>query len=223
MEIIMVVCDQTKKKQIMENLLIYGSIFDMLDELTNEEAGLLFKALNSFRKGEEVEFEDRYLKGIWKGILPNLNKLKENYDSKVKANQENGKKGGRPKKINDGVEPSKPSTQNKAPEATIPTKVIPKVQVEVMVTKIEENLSTDRIEVLPLLKAKAKKYFNKRYSDEHFDKQLKEMSEIFEDLNIRYVDELTEEMKANIKLELKDEDGYFYKVQLFEVKKELTN
>lgn len=206
----------------MENLLIYGSIFDMLDELTNEEAGLLFKALNSFRNGQEVEFEDRYLKGIWKGILPNLNKLKENYDVKVKANQENGKKGGRPKKINDGVEPSKPSTQNKAIEAMISTQVIPEVQVEVMVPQNEDKSSTNRIDLITSLKAKAKKYFNKRYNDEHFDNQINEMCEIFADLNIKYVDELSEEMKANIKLELKDEDGYFYKVQLFEVEKELV-
>jgi len=123
----------------MENLLIYGSIFDMLDELTNEEAGLLFKALNSFRKGEEVEFEDRYLKGIWKGILPNLNKLKENYDVKVKANQENGKRGGRPKKLNDGVEPSKPSTKKEAIEATISTEVIEEDQVDIIVPQNEDN------------------------------------------------------------------------------------
>jgi hypothetical protein len=84
----------------MENLLIYGTIFDMLDDLTDEEAGQLFKALNTFRKGGTVEFTDRYLKGIWKGILPNLIKLEENYNKKVIANKENGKKGGRPKKDN---------------------------------------------------------------------------------------------------------------------------
>lgn len=82
----------------MENLLIYGSICDMLDDLTNEEAGLLFKALNNFRKGIPVTFEDRYLQGVWIGILPNLNNLKKNYEKKVSINKENGKKGGRPTK-----------------------------------------------------------------------------------------------------------------------------
>lgn len=82
----------------MENLLVYGSIFDLLEDMTNEEAGLLFKGLNDFRNGKEVKFDDRYLQGLWKGILPNLNKLVDNYDSKVARNRENGKKGGRPAK-----------------------------------------------------------------------------------------------------------------------------
>jgi hypothetical protein len=81
----------------MENLLIYGSILEMTDDMSNEEAGILFKALNSWRKDEEVIIEDRYLKGIWKGILPSLEQIKSNYNNKVNANRENGKKGGRPK------------------------------------------------------------------------------------------------------------------------------
>lgn len=137
----------------MENLLIYGSIFDTLDELSNEEAGLLFKALNSFRKGEEVEFEDRYLKGLWKGIKPNLDKLKENYDSKVKANQENGKKGGRPpKKSNDVVESSKPTTENKTPESIISTQVIEEEQEEKIVSEIEEDEDEEKYDLFNLFK-----------------------------------------------------------------------
>jgi hypothetical protein len=82
----------------MKNLLIYGSILDMLDDLTNEEAGILFKGLNDYRNGKDVVFEDRYLQGLWKGIKPNLDTMKDNYDKKVNANKENGKKGGRPPK-----------------------------------------------------------------------------------------------------------------------------
>ena len=109
----------------MENLLIYGSIFDMLDELSNEEAGLLFKALNDFRKGNDVEFEDRYLKGLWKGIKPNLDKLKDNYESKVKANQENGKKEKKKKKVKDATSvASNIKIENKATETTISTQPI---------------------------------------------------------------------------------------------------
>lgn len=94
----------------MENVLIYGTIFDMTDDMTNEEVGLLFNGINSWRKGEEVVFEDRYLKGIWKGILPNLEKLKDNYEKKVASNRKNGKKGGRPRKNVD--------TNNKPEEKT---------------------------------------------------------------------------------------------------------
>jgi hypothetical protein len=115
----------------MENLLIYGSIFDALDDLTNEEAGVLFKALNAFRKGEEVEFEDRYLKGLWKGIKPNLDNVKANYDNKVKANQENGKKGGRPKK--------------ELITETLPTEVIEDIKLENKVAEIEDNESLNEL------------------------------------------------------------------------------
>jgi hypothetical protein len=152
----------------MENLLIYGSIFDMLDELSNEEAGLLFKALNSFRKGKEVEFEDRYLKGLWKGIKPNLDKLKENYDSKVKANQENGKKGGRPKKSNDVGEPSKTSTKNKALETIISSQIIQDDQVEMKVSEIEDNAANGSTEIklqeLRLIDIKELSDFKSKYN-----------------------------------------------------------
>lgn len=82
----------------MKNIIVFESILDLLDEMTNEEAGLLFKGLNDFRNGKDVKFEDRYLQGLWKGILPNLNNMHTNYLNKVKNNAENGKKGGRPVK-----------------------------------------------------------------------------------------------------------------------------
>jgi hypothetical protein len=204
----------------MENLLIYGSIFDMLDELSNEEAGLLFKALNSFRKGEEVEFEDRYLKGIWKGIKPNLDKLKENYDSKVKANQENGKKGGRPKKSNDATSvASNTQTENKTTEATLPTQSIPEYQEEEKVSEIEAN--SIRQEIIPILKQRANKYFKNRYNDKHFDSQITDMIEMLEDIyQVKYVDELTDDIIDRLQIEL-GEPKAFYKVSLFEKQKEL--
>jgi hypothetical protein len=117
----------------MKNLLIYGSIFDSLDDLTNEEAGMLFKALNAYRKGKEVKFEDRYLKGLWQGIKPNLDNVKNNYDNKVKANQENGKKGGRPKKEEN--------------TDTLPTKVEQSIQHEEKAPQKEEknDFNTNRL------------------------------------------------------------------------------
>lgn len=115
-------------EQKIENLLIYGSIFDLLDDMTNEEAGLLFKALNDFRKGNEVSFEDRYLQGIWKGILPNLNKLVENYESKIARNRENGKKGGRP--------PKKQETQLETNTETFEAEVVADIQPEEKVSQI---------------------------------------------------------------------------------------
>lgn len=82
----------------MENVLIYGSIFDFTEVLTDEQTGKLFKAINTWRKDGVVEFDDLLLKGIWMGIQPNLEALKTSYGKKVTANKENGSKGGRPKK-----------------------------------------------------------------------------------------------------------------------------
>lgn len=113
----------------MENVLIYGSIFDITEDMTNEEIGLLFKGINSWRKGEEVIFEDRYLKGIWMGIKPNLDKLKDSYDKKVSANQANGNKGGRPKK-------------NTTPTKEVPNSVSNEVSqpVEVISSEVKEDV-----------------------------------------------------------------------------------
>lgn len=82
----------------MENVIIYSSIWDFTDELSDEQTGKLFKGINQWRKGEEVIFDDLLLKGIWMGIKPTLENTKKNYYKKVEANQKNGKKGGRPKK-----------------------------------------------------------------------------------------------------------------------------
>jgi hypothetical protein len=100
----------------------------------------------------------------------------------------------------------KPSTQNKAVETTIPIKDIVEDQVEEIVAKIEENevpSSTKRIELIRAIKAGAKKYYTKRMNDEHYDKQIKDLCDFYNECDIKYLDELTEEMKTNIKLELK--------------------
>lgn len=127
----------------MKNLLIYESIFDSLDELTNEEAGILFKALNNFRKGEEVVLNDRYLKGLWAGIKPNLEKLQQNYEKKVALNKENGKKGGRP-----------PESDKKKADSTKNNKKQESI-IEAVVTsepKIEKSKSTEE-NLLDMLEA----------------------------------------------------------------------
>lgn len=86
------------KKINMKNLLIYESIWNLVDVLNDAQIAELFKALNKFRKNELVQFDDLLLQGLWLGLLPNLNNLKDNYSNKIQQNKENGKKGGRPKK-----------------------------------------------------------------------------------------------------------------------------
>lgn len=119
---------------------------------------------------------------------------------------------------------NKPSTQKEAPESTIITQPIPEVQIDKIVSEIEDIkiIPSARIKIDEAIKSKAKKYFKNRDSDEHFDNQIKEMTELFNEIGIKYLDELSEQMKANCKLELKDDDGYYYIVQLFEQEKQLA-
>ena len=81
----------------LKHVLIYDSIFDIVDNLTEEQAGILFKGLSTWRKGETPIFKDPLIIGLWLGIKPNLDKLEENYNNTVERNRKNGSKGGRPK------------------------------------------------------------------------------------------------------------------------------
>jgi hypothetical protein len=105
---------------------------------------------------------------------------------------------------------------NKALESTITTQVITEDLEDEIVSKIEaiEVISTDRVKIEPVLKNKASKFFKLRKDDNHFDKQIKELNELLTDLNITYVDELTDEVKKFLKLEIV-EDGIYSKVSLF--------
>ena len=90
----------------MTNVLIYESIWNITEKLTDEQTGKLFKGINHWRTGNHVEFDDPLLIGVWLGIEPNLISLYDNYQKKVEANKANGKKGGRPKTDNNPNNPS---------------------------------------------------------------------------------------------------------------------
>ena len=129
----------------MENVLIYGTIFDMTEDMSTEEVGLLFKGINSWRKGEEVVFEDRYLKGVWVGILPSLNTIKKNYDKKCDLNRINGKAGGRPKSKTKTDNPTPKAVKKEEPKAIKPeTDIIPTEEVKTIATD-KNNLSASKL------------------------------------------------------------------------------
>jgi hypothetical protein len=79
------------------NTLIYPSHYKLMDELTNEQAGLLIKTIGRYQRGEDISIDDVLVKGIWMGIKSDFDIQKQNYEKKVNANRENGKKGGRPR------------------------------------------------------------------------------------------------------------------------------
>jgi len=78
------------------NVMIYAETLEALCELPNEDVGALMKHINDWNNGKEVVIENPFHKGMWKVILPDLERNKEGYLSIVERNKENGKKGGAP-------------------------------------------------------------------------------------------------------------------------------
>lgn len=101
----------------IKNILIYDSIWGLLDKLTDTQVSILFRSIKTWREGLEPEIEDPLIQGLWLGIEPNLVSLEESYSSKVNANRENGKKGGAPKGNRNAI---------KQPKTTETTQVVNK-------------------------------------------------------------------------------------------------
>ena len=80
-----------------QNTLIYPSHYQLMEELTNEQAGILIKTIGKYQRGEDIVISDTLVKGVWLAMKHDFDVQKIKYKNKVKANQENGKKGGRPK------------------------------------------------------------------------------------------------------------------------------
>tara|TARA_R110000822_G_scaffold273725_1_gene396156 strand:- start:165 stop:611 length:447 start_codon:yes stop_codon:yes gene_type:complete len=86
--------------------IIYPGHYDIMDELTNEQAGLLIKTIGKYHRGEDITISDVLVKGIWLGIRHNFKAQKEKYEETCERNQKNGKKGGRPKTQKNPKNPS---------------------------------------------------------------------------------------------------------------------
>jgi hypothetical protein len=119
--------DNTNNTNEIKYIPMYKSYIDAVAQLNNEDRLAIYEAIFNYGfTGEEPTFENPYLAMGWNLVKPNL---VNNINNAIK-NQKNGNKGGRPKKINDGVEPSKPSTEKEALEPKIISKPIPEVQKE---------------------------------------------------------------------------------------------
>ena len=81
-----------------KNTLIYPSHFELIDELTDEQAGKLIKSIGKYEKGITTEFDDMLVKGIFISIKRDFDLQQQNYEKVCERNGKNGKKGGRPKK-----------------------------------------------------------------------------------------------------------------------------
>jgi len=89
-----------------QNTLIYPSHYELMEELTNEQAGLLIKTIGRYQRGEDINISDNLVKGIWLGIKHHFDKQTEHYNKVVERNRKNGKQGGRPKTQDNPKNPS---------------------------------------------------------------------------------------------------------------------
>lgn len=84
----------------------------ILEEMTNEQKGILFDAIYKFNLGQEVEL-DFAMKMAFTPFKNQFIRDGGKYDSFVEKQKENGKKGGRPKKVADNqsntINPTQPT------------------------------------------------------------------------------------------------------------------
>ena len=86
-----------KNDVMKKSFVLHKDSLSVLDELTNEQAGILFKAIRNYQNGEPVDLEF----GLRMAFIPFENQFErdnEAYENTVKRNRDNGSKGGRPKK-----------------------------------------------------------------------------------------------------------------------------
>ena len=91
-----------------KSFLLHIDSLEILDELTNEQCGLLFKACRDFNLGVEINL-DPVLSLVFFSFKKQFERDGVKYQAIVDRNKVNGNKGGRPKKKPNPVEPKKPS------------------------------------------------------------------------------------------------------------------
>ena len=110
-----------------KSFLIYCDVIHAIEHLTDEEKGRLFQHLLEYVNDMNPILEDRVLLGSWKHIELQLKRDLKKYESIVERNQNNGKKGGRPKNQTEPKKPTglfgNPTKPKKADTDTVTVKV----------------------------------------------------------------------------------------------------
>lgn len=90
------------------SFLLYTEQKEVIDELSNEDAGELIKAIYAYAAGEEVNLrKDLHL--VFIPIRQQIDRNNAKYDDFKKKQSENGKKGGRPVKNENPKNPKNPT------------------------------------------------------------------------------------------------------------------
>tara|TARA_R110000823_G_C15918541_1_gene498449 strand:+ start:274 stop:1014 length:741 start_codon:yes stop_codon:yes gene_type:complete len=100
---------------LRKSFIIHKDSLSVLDELSSEQAGLLFKAMKAYQNDEEIEL-DSLTKIIFSPFKAQFDRDNEKYKKIVERNKNNGLKGGRPKTEANPENPDKPSGLSGNPE-----------------------------------------------------------------------------------------------------------
>lgn len=78
--------------------LMYSEWQPLLEGMSDEQAGQLFKKIYAYQTGKEHEIQDALILGVFNMIKAKFDADRKLYDEKCEKNRVNGAKGGRPKK-----------------------------------------------------------------------------------------------------------------------------
>jgi hypothetical protein len=93
-----------------KSFILHRDSLDILDELTDEQSGKLFKAIKDFQNGVEPEL-DSVLKMVFVPFRNQFLRDDKNYENRCEVNRANGSKGGKQKLAN--------ATKRKQPQANL--------------------------------------------------------------------------------------------------------
>lgn len=79
-----------------DNFLLRKNLKEVIDELSDEDAGKLFKGILNYANTEDSKL-DGYLKVIFIPIRADIDKNEEKYEKRCELNKTNGSRGGAPK------------------------------------------------------------------------------------------------------------------------------
>lgn len=82
-----------------DSFILYQEQKEIFDTLTDNEAGKLIKAIFEYEAGQSPKL-NKTLSLVFIPIKNALDRNRQKYEAQVEKNRENGKKGGRPKKVN---------------------------------------------------------------------------------------------------------------------------
>lgn len=97
---------------------MYTEYESFTDDMTNEEAGILFKAILRFENSGEIMDVPAEIKSAWSFIRKRLISNREAYDAACESHRAAGENGGRPKTKTNQNEPNKPKKPNNGKTVT---------------------------------------------------------------------------------------------------------